>query len=265
MPALRREHIIEIPEAVQTFRWLAATTYGRLLPFEIRDIPLDGKAEAGLFTARKMVYRGNGLIVAHTHANKGDSPRVVKMLYTDPVISTREFVIPIAIHQVKPWQSIVADLLCSPNLPVVTKETQKVFQGRGLPQIPREETKSIMDGYISQGVDTLQRGGIAVIAPQGTRQPFLGELTSAISLLVGRSVRENVDNLAILFIGAEIPEGKIAKLNSINHGLLYRLNIGNCFSLKRLLEEAEGRLRNVDNVVRRELASLVHPNYLVSK
>lgn len=249
-----------IPPRPKFFRGLVSTIYGPFLPYEISD---QSNTTPQLWVARNSLEKGNGLIIAHTHLTKGDPPRLAVMIYHDPVLGSRELVIPTAYHQVKGAQSLLARLLSSENVPVITAGTRQRRKEQGLPEITRKEIKELMETYFTKTTDTLRGGGIALIAPQGTRQPKLESLTSAISTLVNRLLRAGVQNLAVLFVGVEIPkQQKLPNPDSINHGLLYRLNIGNCFSLERLLREANGKISQIDAVVKKELIPLVAPSYL---
>lgn len=266
-------NIIKIPLSNRLFRAVVSATYGRLIPYELYDTTLGG--ENGLTLARTSLEEGNGLIIAHTHSNKGDSPRVALMVFDDEVMRERELAVPIALHQVKPWQSIFGQLIHAPNIPVITPQTQVLLRETGLPEINGHEARKMTLEYLNQTVEILSHGGVALIAPQGTRQPQLKDVTSAVSTLVKAYRRYGVENLAILFVGTEIPEqSKKPDPDSINHGLLYHLNIGNCFSLKKLLQEAKqealrhtsqeekSRTHPIDRVVLRKLQPLVGYDYL---
>lgn len=259
--AERENAVKKIPVYSKFFRMLASATYGRLIPYRTFEIELLGKTGNGLDSAIHHAALGFGTVLAFTHPSKGEPPRIADMVFKTDVLGERPIAVPIALHQVRTIQTSFAKLLCTPNIPIITDSTKITFEGTSR-ETSKEQAAQLMRDYFERTLAILSEGGVALISPQGTRQPRLEKVTSAISTLINRAKKGRVERLGILFIGVEILEGKGQIKGGINFGVTYNLNIGRYFTFEQLLFEAGGKLSNLDCITRRELACLVPQSYL---
>lgn len=259
--AEQEKGIKKIPLHSILLRSMASATYGRMIPYRVFEIELPRKTESGMESAIKHAAEGYGTIIAFTHPSKGEPPRIANMVFKTEVLRERHIAIPVALHQVRTLQSRVADLLCTPNIPIITDSTETVF-GSNSNETSKKQAAQLMRSYFDRTLAILSEGGVALISPQGTRQPKLEKVTSAISTLVNRAKKSGIGRIGILFIGVEIPEQGMKTTDGINYGLVYKLNIGRYFTVEQLLEEAGGKLSNLDSRTRRELSYLVAQDYL---
>lgn len=214
----------------------------------------------GLERAKELSKKGYGVIVVINHFSLKDPPQVGKLLFETQGLGSKKIHFPIAYHMYKMhrhgYDKILGRLFGITFKPVVTKSTIDKGKNDGLP------LHSGGKEFLQKALGGLEKGEIVVIAPQETRQPFLGELAEkGIGTLIAGAKRNNL-KIALLFIGLGIENvTDYSEMEDFNRFKKYKVNIGECFTNDEVMEQVNGDFRKVDNFVFRNLYEVVLPNY----
>lgn len=224
--------------------------------------------------AKAILRNGNGLIVVINHFSLKDPLLAVIEVFRNTIMGSRKIITPIAYHMDRSIFRKIGGVNGVTFMSIVTKNTMK--EGKN-------NDRKLNDGmleYLAKSVELLKRGGIVVLAPQGTRMSQLGEpdpKNLAIGALMAATKKNGVDNkCAIIVMGLGIKGvDDYSQKKGINLLSKYTVNIGDCLTFEEVLTEAEkmaeesgetlkklrSPLRFVDKVVYEKLREIVPQNY----
>ena len=210
---------------------------------------------------REISRSGTGLVIVPNHFSRKEPVQVLQVPFGDGLMRTREVLIPIAKHQRMFVIDVFSPLFGIKPRYIVTKETVERAKRKNM-QMP-----VLNDGlaeFTSDVFDSLRKGGITIIFPQGTRRSELGTADDnppTISTFLLKAKRKGV-KLGFLFVGVDAHGIKdYGKAGGYNLFKKYTLTIGNTLTDEEMLERAEGNFRNADKIVYEELATLVSSRY----
>jgi len=234
-----------------------ASAISKLFPYEVTEnsFPLDD--------IRTYAEDGYGIIMVYNHLTKSDHVRAAAVIVDEvEAVKTRRIASPIALHQVKMLAKLLGRVGKVELLPVVTNDTREKFkeEGKKLPPL-REQAKMAKD-YMQSGVEVLREGGVLAVAPQIGRRSALGEPEGKV---IERFLSEFDDGrIVFLFVGLGITgvrdysEEGIDGYNVRKH---YSVTFGRPMTRVELEITANDSRTTVDNIVFKELAKVVPPEY----
>ncbi|MEK7533727.1 MAG: hypothetical protein AAB600_00155 [Patescibacteria group bacterium] len=263
-----------VPITAQAIRRVVGTAALLPLPTEASKPKSEGWQRA-----EELNKEGYGIIIAHMHANKGDSARVIGRTFRSSTFSRREVFIPNGIHQHKGWYKPVGTPIHVQVFPIFTKETgrlanedtvlaRKLIDEYGIDMTDPQLLK-VIAGYTKQYTDhaipLLQRAGIEIVAPQGHREEAFTTMTTAIESIVKRALQQKIHNIAVLFVGYDIKGVQNyadEKIKNYNLFRRYRFHDGKCLTVDELIKEAGGNYIKLSKIIRGEMQATVPPEYL---
>lgn len=221
--------------------------------------------------AKAILRDGNGLIVVINHFSLKDPLLAVIEVFRNTIMGSRKIITPIAYHMDRSIFRKIGGVNGVTFMSIVTKNTMK--EGKN-------NDRKLNDGmleYIAKSVELLKRGGIVVLAPQGTRMSHLGQPDNlTVGTFMAAAKKNELENYAFLFIGFGIKGvDDYSKKREFNLFEKYIVNIGACLTSEEVLTEAEkmaeesgetlkklrSPLRFVDKVVYKKLREIVPQNY----
>lgn len=117
---------------------------------------------------------------------------------------------------------------------------------------------------MNDALEAFSKGGIVILFPQATRRETLysPDTPRTIGALMASAKKSGV-RMGFLFVGVDLIEEveDYSKVRGFNAFKKYRFIIGNSLTGEELLEQAGGKLGEVDKIVYKELEGLVSPKY----
>lgn len=209
--------------------------------------------------AEKLLKEGQGIIVTHNHFSDGEPPRTVEELFRNTVMGSKKIIAPIAYHMNAFPYRLLGKILDVTLKPIVTKNTVK--EKRYKDYKLNEGTEK----YFAESIELLKKGGILVLAPQGTRMSHLGQSYSpTVGTFMAGAKKNKLVSYAFLFIGFGIKgvdDYSKEGIRGLNLSREYIMNIGACLTSQEILERAKGNYREVDKIVYDELRKVVPDAY----
>lgn len=207
---------------------------------------------------KEVLRRGDGVVVILNHFSLGEAPRAGNVFFHHFETGSKEVVAPIASHVDKSITRNLLKLIGVNLMPINTKNSLNEDKNND-----RELGKG-KNEYLEASLDTLKRGGIVILPPQGTRQENLGQPEKRnIAALTLAARINNVNDFFFLFMGFEI-EGvdnySDKKVRGFNLPKKYKLHIGPCIAKDELMAKAGGKLSGVDRAAYEELRKLIPEN-----
>jgi len=267
-------HDARVSWIAQTMRYAVVTSASVLLPTETPKPKSEGWQRA-----EQLNREHYGIIIAHMHANKSDSLRVIKRVFRSPIFRIREIFLPIAMHRYKDWYRLAGIPIHAQVFPVFTKETGRLTQED--PALAKklkdkygvdlkDAERSIVIArytkqYINQAIQLLQRAGVEIVAPQGQREGTLTTMTTAIESIVKRALHQDIHNIAVLFVGYNIKGVQNygdEKNESYNLFKKYRFRDGECLTVDELITKADRDEVKLSEIIRGKMEATVPPEYL---
>lgn len=219
---------------------------------------------------RELLALGIGVIIVANHFSRRETVQMFELPFSDPEMRKRKIVFPVAEHQRRWTISFFGPILGVIPRYIVTPETKKWYENKEkpVPNIHRGGGE-----YKDDLLDVLAQGGISLIFPQRTRQPHLYEPgvrnPRTIGTLYGQALRTTGEKprFAILFVGIDAAgtQEYSSLRDHMNNKTKYTLTIGNTYMIDELLKRASGDYRKLDDVIYKELETLVSPNYIGQK
>ncbi len=229
----------------------------RLFPTEYTN---DQDSTEALQQTEKLLQEDYGIMVLYNHFSKSDHIRTIARLLLDvPTVSRRPILSPVGIHQYEGPLKLLGKGTNIKLMPMVTPNTPKEYSEK----IPPRDRVKMGREYISGAQETLNEGGILLLAPQAERRASLGKP------LDGKPVRMILrdydnDKVAFLFAGLEIPDQtdySTDSIRSFNLGRKFIVKFGNLVDRKTLMALSHNDLDQVDRVVFDLLRPHVSPHY----
>lgn len=232
-------------------RIITATVLSPVLRSETTDT--NGSIEK----AKDVLKRGQGLMIIINHFSGKDPIQAIREVFRYPVMNDKKVIAPIAVHTDNPMVHFVGKITDTAPKPIVTQKTIDAGKNNGRP------LNDGMKEYLEDSINLLKKGGIVVLAPQGTRMPHLGQPNSpTIGTLMAAAKRNKLENFAFLFIGFGMKDvDDYSKKTKLNPRDRYTVNIGSLLMSEEILARAEGKFKNVDAVIYDELRKAVPENY----
>lgn len=206
---------------------------------------------------KDVLKRGAGLIIIINHFSGKDPIQAIREVFRYPVMNDKKIIVPIAVHTDNPIVHVVGKITDTTPKPIVTQKTIDAGKNNGRP------LNDGMKEYLEDSISLLKKGGIVVLAPQGTRMPRLGQPNSpTVGTLMAAAKRNKLENYAFLFIGFGMREvDDYSKKTKLNPRDRYTVNIGALLMSDEILARAEGKFKNVDAVIYDELRKAVPETY----
>lgn len=208
--------------------------------------------------AKETLRNGKGLIVIINHFSLKDPPLAANEIFRQREMDSKKIIAPIAYHMNNPAYQLLVKLLGVNLIPIVTENTVREGKNDGH---ALDEGKG---KYIKDSLDLLRQGGIVVLAPQGSRQGYLGQPGRSIASLMFAAKRGNVKDFSFLFIGFGIKGADDYSGNDVrgfNPFKKYSIKIGACLTKNEVMEKAGVDFRNVDRIAYEELGRVVPTSY----
>ncbi len=210
--------------------------------------------------AKEALKSGKGLIVIINHFSLKDPPQATNELFHHTVTGSKRIIAPIAFHRDNPWLHRIGKIFGHDLAPIVTENTIREGKNDG------HKKNDGIGEYIAESTKLLKKGGIVILAPQGTRMPRLGQPDPnnlAVGSLMASARKNGVKDYVFLFMGLGIQntDRYSQKTRGFNPFKKYTLNVGACLTSEEILIRAGDNFRNVDAVIFRELDRTVPPNY----
>lgn len=228
-----------------------------LSPTIFRSERTDGSC--GLDKAKELLKQDNGLVVVINHFSLKDPPLAINEVFLHREMGSKKVVAPIAYHMDHGLYHMLGKLIGVTLKPIVTENTIKAGKNNG------QKLHEGKGKHIAESMDLLKKGGIIILAPQGTRMPYLGQPDKPIiGTLMAGAKRNGLEKFAFLFMGFGIKgleDYSTEKTRGFNFFSKYIVNIGACLTKGELMEKAGGDFRAVDGIVCEELRKIVPPNY----
>lgn len=214
-------------------------------------------ANGSIEKAKDVLKRGEGLIIIINHFSGKDPIQVIREVFRYPVMNDKKIIAPIAVHTDNPIVHVVGKITDTAPKPIVTQKTIDAGKNNGRP------LNDGMKEYLEDSINLLKKGGIVVLAPQGTRMPHLGQPNSpAVGTLMAAAKRNKLENYAFLFIGFGIKGlNDYSSKTKLNPRDRYTANIGALLMSDEILARTEGKFKNVDAVIYDELRKVVPETY----
>lgn len=208
----------------------------------------------GLARAEQLLTEGWGLVILANHFSLGDPPRIFKdVIFASQVMRQRKILVPVAFHQFGKGLMFAGKRLDIELAPVVTEETLRRNNNIG----SRHEG---LFEYISKASGILQRGGVVLLFPQGTRSRDLeSSETRAVSFLLRFTNNGQFDHLAFLLTGIGLADRYPGKIDGYNLMKKYQIVIGETYTKEEILNKAASLAISVDHWVFGQLANLASP------
>jgi len=206
-----------------------------------------GKAKEGL-------RAGKGLLVIINHFSDKEPEQIIDKIFCQSTTDSKKIIVPIAYHKDKPVYHKMGKIIDVDLKPIVTKST-----------LEKEEYKNLKlnEGAVefkNSSVELLREGGIVVLAPQGSRMPYLDKPHATVGTFMLEAKRKGLDDYSFLFIASGIKgitDYSKKGIDGFNLNKKYTLNIGSYMTSKEILKKAEGDFRNVDKIIYEELNKIV--------
>lgn len=214
----------------------------------------------GIEKAKELLKKGYGLIVVINHFSLKDPPLAINEVFLHREMGSKKVIAPIAYHMDNTLYHKLGKLIGVVLKPIVTENTVREGKNNG------HELNEGKREYLDECIKLLKKGGVVVLAPQGTRMPYLGQPDKPIiGMIMAKAKKGGVERFAVLFMGFSI-EGvddySDKKVRGFNPFKKYSVNIGACLTNQELMEkEAGGNIRAVDKIVYEELSKIVPINY----
>jgi len=211
--------------------------------------------------ARNILRKGMGLCLVANHFSQTETINIYKIPFGDPELRKRRVVAPLAEHQKRFFIDPLSHLLGVSVKYVVTDETVRRAEEKGEP-VPKKNEGAVE--FMEDALEILSQKGILILFPQGTRRESLYPLENpkTVSILMKRAKRNKV-RLGFLFVGVDLAEEveDYSKVRGFNVFKKSKLIIGNSLTDEELLTQAGGDLKEVDEIVYKQLEPLVSPKY----
>lgn len=216
-------------------------------------------------TLDKMLREGHRVAGLVPHFSKKDFLAILAglMINSEELIK-RPLLIPTAAHQRLAYLDWVCSFTDIGLATIITRDTlrkEKELAKKGEP-IPWEGLDAVaaMDQYLNRAAETLNEGGVVILAPQGGRKnwllPFHGQ---PIARLEKWTIEKGLGNLALFSIGLEVVGATdYSKLKGLNLRSKYIVTLGT--TTKR--EAIEG---NIDDWGYQDMLRLAPPAYRPQK
>lgn len=214
-------------------------------------------ANGSIEKAKGVLKAGQGLIIIINHFSGKDPIQAVVEVFRYPVMSDKKVIAPVAVHKDNPILHFVGKITDMTPKPIVTQKTIAAGKNNGRP------LNDGMKEYLEDSINLLKKGGVVVLAPQGTRMPHLGQPNSpTIGTLMAAANRNKLENYAFLFIGFGIRGvDDYSRKTGLNPRDRYTANVGACLPSEEILARAKGKFKNADAVAYDELRKVVPDAY----
>ena len=262
---------VSIP--VRGARWFARRVVERPLQLRIEQ-DHNNQERNGLPKAEGLSKDGHGIVVVFNHFSARDPVEILDFIFGNPVMRHKPVLSPVAYHMYTDregfWET-PGEFLDISFCPIVTEETMKLGRNKGYP------LGYGMKEYFEGAVTTLQKGGIVMAAPQGTRREFLGDSTKPIiGTLIAQTDHKKkkfietdheykkLDSYGLLFVGLGIKDAndyQKQNVGGLNPFKEYQLTIGPTFTKKEVMDAVGGEYREVDPWVFEQLNKIVPTVY----
>lgn len=215
----------------------------------------------GLARAEELHRDGYGIVVLINHFSRTDPIHAMRRIAGIEEFKDQQVVAPIAKHQAVPGLIAYSRINGIRLHKVVTAETVKKAIEKG--KSGGAEKGQGVPAYLHAVVDILTKGGIVVIAPQGTRQSTLQYDEEEMQAVRATLIRTRHNpNIAFHFVAFGITgETDYSNRRKLNIGTQYQIHHGGTFTAGEALEQAGG-LKNADRWAIEELAKIVPKEYL---
>ncbi len=252
----------EIPKELQILRRLGrAALHAPLL----REKTLHA-APDGLTRAEQLNKKGHGMLILINHPSRRDPVQAMGSIVNSDQFKNRFITGPIAAHQTMHGVVLKTAKILGVSLhEVVTQKTiesgKNNGHGLGFGSI----------SYIKGATKMLEKGGIAIMAPQGTREPVLEyQGQDSVDQLLRLAGRKN-PNIAIHFMAFGYkgrwgikPLENYETRKGLNPFRRYDTIHGPTYTLEEAKQIAK-KCQNMDEWAFTELAKIVPPAYLPKK
>ena len=229
------------PPNIPLRRKIAATIVDVPFPHEI--IAIHDNAIDRAVTL--MQEEGYGLIALFNHSNKRDPEEVYKdLMLLHPYFRQLEFNIPVGDHQMKSYMPPIANFTGLTVSRVFTPDSLKHYRNNRLPLPPKHQIKRQFAEYTETSVQTLEIGGVVLLAPQGGRdrrlRPF--HAFGPIQNIVSAANEREFTKIAFLVIGVGEKNRTDYEIeNSLLAGKTFTLEIAPCITLSEIEKEVTRR------------------------
>lgn len=151
-----------------------------------------------------LMKNGAGALVLSDHFGKWEPILLIAdLLHANPVVRSRPLLSPIGDHQNSPSLQEVATKLDIRLVPTLTPNAMQYYKQH--PELGKQPSKKdqydTLQNFISQAVDTVAKGGTAFVPIQGEKRDWLGQPTTALSMILEAAKEKGVTNIALLFVG----------------------------------------------------------------
>lgn len=246
--------------SIQLKRRAVARFIKTLWPTEFKEY-----TSGDLSALNERLKSGAGAVGLVPHFSKGDFLTILGGLVTNSVeLVKRPVLIPIAAHQ-RPkyldWICTFSHIGLATIVTIETRSKEKQLKASGKP-VPWKELdpKTAMDVYLNKAIETLNEGGIVILAPQGGRKSVLTHFRGGpLARLEQRNHELGLNGMAYFPIGLEIEGAQdYSKLKDLN------IRRKHCITLGRV---TEGRqiTDDPDNWAYQRMLELAPPAYRPQK
>lgn len=238
------------PESKPNAHILRRRAIGAVLgPVVFRSETIMEPGQNGMRDFEDKLLEGYGGIIVLKHFSLKDPPQVMKdIVFSSPVMRSREVIVPNALHQIYPGLIGFARFLGIAIAPIVTENTRKRAEQKGKP-VP--ELNGGLAEFTRSALSVLSRGGIVALAPEAERRSSLepyGKPTIGLILLAAQRLK--IEDIALLSIDLRLVgrEGYWGK-KGFNPLDKYEVRIGRTLTMQEVVAMANGRTRDIDEKV----------------
>lgn len=187
---------------------------------------------------------GKGGIIWYNHTSRAETLALPQVIIAELKPST-PVMLPIALHQIEsgfgPALSWLVNHSNAVLCPVITDNTREKYLKKGKPLPSAEVKKQYEKEYLGLAVETLARGGVVAVDPQGTRLPELRIPKMPATSLLARKIKEQglADKVVNIAVGMTYRnQDRYDRRGASGYNPLGRLDMrfGNVFSLHDILD-----------------------------
>lgn len=264
LPDFFHDQPTEINQAQQVLRLLTEAAMKHVYKSDIVN-------PERIFEAENLLATKAGLIIVANHFSKRDTVQIYQIPFASPYMRKANITTAIAEHQKKWYFGPLHHSLHNDLAYIPTEETERQYAEKNKTV---EDKNSKMKNYISTLLDVFNKGDIAIVFPQGSRKSSLHDekkpnpstISSIYRSLAAESRRrgEPTPKFGIMFLGFEPQTDKPYEelKDSTIKDVKYTINVGHTYSIDQLLKMADNNPKKLDEVVYKQLETLVSPGYI---
>lgn len=246
-------------------RGIVLKTLGPLFPMELKGQPQDSLSKLEHFS-----QLGYGSVILLNHFSRGDIPRAIAYVMDNRILGKREILMPEAIHRHKNWYDHAGARMGITFSPIPIEDTLTYLQkhpelsSKYQAALTREGVASHLNSYLNQALDVLSRGGVIILFPQGGMRSSLENVTPAVSTLLKRADRADINKFTLIFLGLGIEGVKnYQEQNSETLNLFrrYYLTYGASFTKEEFIIKAQECHETPDGLTLKQLQLVAPPGY----